>query len=74
MYVAVAARRRGFARALLAHLEHTARAADAQVMVLETGIVQPEAIALYEAAGYVSIEKFGHYSWSPKSRCFGKPL
>lgn len=74
MYVAPAARRRGLARAMLAHLEQTAREAGADVMVLETGSEQPEAIAMYVAAGYAAIEKFGHYTWSPRQRCFGKPL
>lgn len=74
MYVAPAARRRGHARAVLAHLEATAREAGADVMVLETGTAQPEAIRMYLEAGYESIDKFGHYAWSPKSRCFGKRL
>ena len=74
MYVVPAARRRGHAQAVLHHLEATARGAGAEVMVLETGTMQPEAIALYEAAGYRRIEDFGYYSWSPLSRCFGKPL
>lgn len=74
MYVAPAGRRHGFARVVLAHLEATALAAGADVMVLETGIEQPEAIALYESAGYEPVEKFGHYAWSSKSRCFGKRL
>jgi ribosomal protein S18 acetylase RimI-like enzyme len=74
MYVAPSGRRRGFARAVLRHLEQTAAAAGADVMVLETGIAQPEAIELYTSAGYVLVEKFGHYAWSPKSRCFGKRL
>ena len=74
MYVAQGARRRGYARAVLDHLEKTARAAGADVMVLETGTEQPAAIRMYEAAGYEPVEKFGHYTWSPKSRCFGKRL
>ena len=74
MYVVPAARRQGYARAVLTHLEDTARAAGADVMVLETGTEQPEAIAMYVAAGYLPVPSFGHYSWSPKSRCFGKPL
>jgi ribosomal protein S18 acetylase RimI-like enzyme len=74
MYVAPTARRRGYARIVLAHLEETARQAGAEVMVLETGAAQPEAIAMYEAAGYSLIEKFGHFTWSPLQRCFGKPL
>ncbi len=74
MYVAPAARRRGYARFVLEHLERTAREAGADVMVLETGTEQPEAIAMYLAAGYSLVEDFGYYSWSPKSRCFGRPL
>ena len=74
MYVAPAARRRGLARAVLAHLEETAARAGAEVMVLETGTEQPEAIAMYERAGYQRVESFGYYAWSPKSRCYGKRL
>jgi GNAT superfamily N-acetyltransferase len=74
MFVVPQARRRGHARAVLHHLEATAREAGAEMMVLETGTMQPEAIALYEAEGYRRIDDFGYYSWSPLSRCFGKPL
>ncbi len=74
MYVAPHGRRRGLARAVLAHLEVTARNSGADVIVLETGTAQPEAIALYESSGYEPVEKFGHYAWSPKSRCYGKRL
>ena len=74
MYVAPRARRAGLARLVLGHLETTARAAGAAAMVLETGIEQPEAIALYLASGYSPVEGFGHYKWSPKSRYYGKPL
>lgn len=74
MYVVPAARGRGFSRLLLAHLERSAAAAGADVMVLETGLKQPEAIALYESAGYVPIPGFGLWKDSPTSRCFAKPL
>ena len=74
MYVAPAGRRMGLARAMLAHLEETAAGAGADVMILETGTEQPEALALYASSGYELVEKFGHYSWSPKSRCYGKRL
>lgn len=74
MYVAPAARGRGHARRILAHLESTAAAAGAEVMILETGLRQPEAIALYESSGYTPIEPFGHYRDSPIVRCFGKRL
>ena len=74
MYVASSGRRRGFARAILSRLEDSARAANADVMVLETGTPQPEAIALYTMMGYQQIDKFGYYAWSPEQRCFGKRL
>jgi GNAT superfamily N-acetyltransferase len=74
MYVVAARRGGGLARAMLAHLERTARAAGAEVMILETGLAQPEAIALYESAGYTPIPGFGHYAWSPDNRCFARRL
>jgi GNAT superfamily N-acetyltransferase len=74
MYVVPAAQRRGLARQMLAHLETTAAEAGIEALVLETGIAQPEAIALYESSGYVPIPGFGHYSGSELSRCFGRVL
>lgn len=74
MYVVPAAQRRGHARRMLAHLEATARDAGYEAVVLETGDRQPEALALYQSAGYVEIEGFGHYACSPLSRSFGKRL
>jgi GNAT superfamily N-acetyltransferase len=74
MYVDLAARRRGLARLMLAHLEDTARTAGADAMIMETGTAQPEAMALYQAAGYVPIEPFGHYRDSPRNRCYGRLL
>jgi GNAT superfamily N-acetyltransferase len=74
MYVALSARRRGLARLMLTHLEDTARTAGAEVMIMETGTAQPEAMALYEAAGYELVEPFGHYAWSPRNRCYGRRL
>ena len=74
MYVAPAARGLGYARALLAWLEASARSAGADVMVLETGLKQPEAISLYESSGYVPVEGFGLYRDSPIVRYLGKRL
>jgi ribosomal protein S18 acetylase RimI-like enzyme len=74
MYVATWARRRGLARAMLAHLEETARAAGATAMVLETGLAQPEAIALYESTGYTPIPGFGFYKDARLARCFARVL
>jgi len=74
MYVAPRARRVGLARRVLSHLEGTAAAAGATAMVLETGVEQPEAIALYLSSGYGPVEGFGHYKWSSKSRYYAKLL
>jgi GNAT superfamily N-acetyltransferase len=74
MYVSHAARRQGFARALLAELERTALAAGHRRMILETGSVLPEAVALYRSAGYADIAPFGYYAEAPLSIYLGKPL
>jgi GNAT superfamily N-acetyltransferase len=74
MYVAPHVRGRGLAREMLAHLERTARDAGAEVMVLETGTAQPEALALYESSGYASIPGFGFYKDAPLSRCLARRL
>jgi GNAT superfamily N-acetyltransferase len=74
MYVAPAARRRGFASQLLGFLEDGAREQGVAVLVLETGTMQPEAIALYESAAYHPTVRFGHYADSELSRHFAKRL
>jgi GNAT superfamily N-acetyltransferase len=74
MYVAPAERRGGLARLILRTLEDSAREAGCDVLVLETGLRQPEAIALYESAGYVRVADFGHYKDAPLSRCYGRRL
>ena len=74
MYVAPPGRRRGYARVVLAFLEETAHRAGADLLVLETGTMQPEAIALYEASGYQPTVRFGHYADSELARYFAKQL
>jgi GNAT superfamily N-acetyltransferase len=74
MYVAPAARRGGLARLMLAHLEATARTAGADAILLETGTAQPEAMALYESAGYQRVDPFGYYREHPSNRCYGRLL
>lgn len=75
MYVIPEARGLGLARRILAALEDDARAAGHTRMVLETGIRQPEAIALYTSSGYLPCaKKFGHYREYDNSRCFAKNL
>jgi GNAT superfamily N-acetyltransferase len=74
MWVALSARRRGVAKALLAAVEESARAAGRTRIVLETGIEQPEAMTLYAASGYALVPNFGHYADSPLSRSYGRAL
>lgn len=74
MYVAPPGRRKGFAGRILTYLEDTARGSGVDQLVLETGTMQPDAIALYEARGYVPTVRFGHYADSALSRYYAKPL
>jgi GNAT superfamily N-acetyltransferase len=74
MFVLATERRRGYARAILAALEDRARQMEAHVLVLETGDAQPEALRLYESAGFRPVPCSGAYAGSPPSRCFEKPL
>lgn len=74
MYVVPAARGLGVARALLARLEETARAAGFARLVLETGLEQPEAITLYTSAGYRPVASFGTYRDEPSALHLGRTL
>jgi GNAT superfamily N-acetyltransferase len=74
MFVRVAYRRRGHARVLLRALEDRARSSGYDRVILETGLAQPEAIALYISEGYALIDGFGHYKDEPLSRSFAKEL
>jgi len=62
MYVAPGARRRGYARRLLAALEDAARELSHARIRLDTNAAQPEALELYAACGYVEI---ADYNGSP---------
>jgi GNAT superfamily N-acetyltransferase len=74
MYIVPEFRRQGLAVAVLRAIEDTARAAGRKRVVLETGEAQPEAIGLYEKAGYVRIPDFGFYKESPSVRSYGRDL
>ena len=74
MYVAPEARRRGVSRAVLRELEGRARVIGYTRLVLETGTMQPEAIALYESEGYTRIAGYGFYRNESRSRCYGKDI
>ena len=74
MYTVPAARHRGVARALLGELEQTAAAYGADVMVLSTGHLQPDAVAFYRSCGYVDVPLFGHWADAPGIVCLGRRL
>ena len=74
IYVAPEARRRGIARQILAELERLAAGFGYRKVILETGTFQPEAIALYLAAGYLPTAPYGRYVGNPEAHCFTKPL
>jgi GNAT superfamily N-acetyltransferase len=70
MYVDPAHRGKGLARQLLTALVDHARSAGLSEVWLETGTAQPEAMALYESAGFVAIEPYGDYRDDERSRCY----
>jgi GNAT superfamily N-acetyltransferase len=74
MYVIPEARGRGIARQILIALESEARQLGVSRLVLETGLRQIEALALYRRAGFVDIPLFGEYIDSPLSVCMEKNL
>jgi putative acetyltransferase len=67
MFIRPEHRGQGFSKRLLAFLEDQARAKGCRVFTLETGIYQPEALALYERSGYKRCAPFGNYKPDPMS-------
>lgn len=74
MYVAPTARRKGIAGTLLTALESHAAQFNYRRVILETGTLQPEAIAFYEKAGYQKMDCYGEYVHDPHSICYEKPI
>jgi GNAT superfamily N-acetyltransferase len=74
MYVCLEERCRGVGRAIVDALEEEAGKLRIKRLVLETGIRNPEAIALYERAGFRRIAAFGEYVGSPISVCMAKEI
>ncbi|HEV7282866.1 MAG TPA: GNAT family N-acetyltransferase [Pirellulaceae bacterium] len=74
MFVSPAHRGRGYSRRLLSELERLARLAGYSAARLETGVLQPAAISLYENSGYRRIPCYGIYAGCEWSVCFEKRL
>ncbi|NNE12035.1 MAG: GNAT family N-acetyltransferase [Ilumatobacter sp.] len=75
MFVDPVVRGRKIGAAILDQLEQASIELGLDRVQLETGVHQPEAIALYERAGYDPIEPWGVYLESATtSRCFAKAL
>ncbi len=74
VYVRADHRGQGISKQLMLELETIARERGVTSLILQTGNRQVEAIALYEAIGYVPIERFGAYAPVPFFVCLGKTL
>ena len=67
-------RGKGIAPRILSELERWASELGATSCCLETGMKQPEAIALYTKSGYEHIPNYGQYAGVENSVCFRKIL
>ena len=74
MYVMPEHRRKGLSRMVLRELEKIALERGLRRLVLETGVLQPEAIGLYVTEGYLLIDNYHPYEDEDGSRCFAKSL
>ena len=74
MYVTPRWRGRGVAQTLLRHLERLSHQNGFGILRLETGIHQPEAVTLYERAGFSRCEAFGESADDGVSVCREKTL
>jgi len=75
MYVIPSARGTGLGRRLVIALETEARALGVRRLVLETGVRQAAALALYRRTGFQPVPLYGEYCRSPEtSVCLGKEL
>ena len=72
MFVAPEARGLKIGSQLLEALEAAAKAEGVRVIRLETGVRQPEALALYRRHGYTERGPFGAYQRDPLSTFFEK--
>lgn len=74
MYTTEDSRGKGIASAILKELETWAAQLGYTKCILETGVKQPEAIALYKKSNYSIIPNYGQYHGIEDSVCFEKQL
>ncbi len=74
VWVVPAARGRGLSRQIMAVLERHLVGQGVGIARLETGPLQPEALALYQRLGYVRRAPFGRYAPDPLSVFMEKRL
>ena len=74
MFVVREERGRGIGRAILDNLETFGKNFGYSSIRLETGLKQPEAISLYESAGYHRALCYGPHRENQMSVCFEKEL
>lgn len=74
MFVLPDYRGKGYASKILAELESWAKNEGFKYGILETGLKQPEAIALYVKNGYSLIPNYGQYIGIENSVCYKKEL
>ena len=67
-------RGKGIASLILKDLENWSAELSFEKCILETGLKQPEAIALYHKNGYKIIANYGQYAGIENSKCFQKTL
>jgi len=72
MFTTHASRGKGIATKILTELEQWAAELGSETCILETGIRQLEAIALYKKNGYKRIPNYGQYTAIKSSVCFEK--
>jgi putative acetyltransferase len=74
MFVRKEYRGKGISKLILNRLEEIAADMGYSTAVLETGIKQQEAIALYKKSGYTQTEKYGPYANLEFSICMSKKI
>lgn len=74
MFVQPDKRGQGIASAVLQELENWAIEIHCNKLLLETGMAQPEAIALYKKHGYQKMPNYGQYAGVENSVCMFKSL